>query len=164
MRESDIRSEVDEIVLSPLAIFLTQSQPHNDCRLRWAILIGLVSFILYGIVTDYWPRFVQRWREKQARDWPTTPAVIVISVADTRRDTTGESVIISHLVLLTYSYRNPELQTGDYTRHFDNEYDAQDWADLCKDRKITVRVDPQNSTRSVLRTEELDAALLKEPA
>jgi hypothetical protein len=72
--------------------------------------------------------------------------------------------IYEHKALLTYSYRNPELQSGDYSRSFGAEDDAKDWADTCKGLKVMVRVDPRDPARSVLRPEDIDAALTKTPA
>jgi hypothetical protein len=70
----------------------------------------------------------------------------------------------AHKALLTYSYRNPEPQSGDYSRSFGSDDDARDWADACKGLKVMVRVDPRDPARSVLRDEDIDAALTQTPA
>jgi hypothetical protein len=56
---------------------------------------------------------------------------------------------------LTYVYRNPELQMGDYSRRFANEDDAKAWANSYKGETVKVRVDPRDPMRSVLRKEDL---------
>ena len=56
---------------------------------------------------------------------------------------------------LTYLYKNPEQQMGDYSRRFGNEDDAKTWANSYKGETVTVHVDPRDPTRSVLREEDL---------
>jgi DNA-binding beta-propeller fold protein YncE len=57
----------------------------------------------------------------------------------------------------TYFYRNPELQTGDYSRLFsyDEEDDANAWAASYKGSSVKVHIDPCDPSRSVLRKEDL---------
>ena len=130
------------------------------------VLIGLVQ-----VGVNYWPDLVKWWEEKWARDWPVVPAVIdLVTTATWAQDEplAGGGPVTpttyEHKALLTYSYRNPEAQSGDYSRSFGSEDDAKDWADSCKGLKVMVRVDPRNSARSVLRAEDIDAALTKKPA
>jgi len=65
--------------------------------------------------------------------------------------------IVHYLATLTYFYRNPELQTGDYCRQFnwDEKADAEAWASSYKGFTVLVHVDPRDPARSVLRKEEL---------
>jgi Protein of unknown function (DUF3592) len=97
---------------------------------------------------------------KRSRNWPSVSGVIDIAAVAKEVEAGGRSgPIVSYLAMLTYSYRNPELQTGDYNRRFTYEGDAQEWADSFKGRTVTVHVDPRDPTCSVLRTEDLDAAI-----
>jgi hypothetical protein len=63
--------------------------------------------------------------------------------------------IVGYLATLTYFYRNPELQMGEYSRMFDEEKEAQDWVAPYKGRPVIVHVDPRDPSQSVLRKEEL---------
>lgn len=125
------------------------------------VLIGLVQVGVNG-----WPNFVKWWEEKGARDWPLVPAVIeLVTTASWEKDEPlagggpPTPTTYEHKALLTYSYRNPEPQSGDYSRSFGSEDDAKDWADSCKGLKVMVRVDPRDPANSVLRAEDIDAAL-----
>jgi len=108
-----------------------------------------------GVMSLYWRFIMQRLRGIHASNWPPVSAIIdVVSVAK-QEDQTGKGTIVTYLATLTYFYRNPELQTGDYCRLFDEEADAQAWAAPYKGRTVTVHVDPRDPSRSVLRKEEL---------
>ncbi|HWB32180.1 MAG TPA: hypothetical protein VG714_03305 [Acidobacteriaceae bacterium] len=65
--------------------------------------------------------------------------------------------IITYLASLTYFYRNPELQVGDYTREFGGgqKDEAHDWVNSYKNKTVMVHVDPRDPTRSVLTKEEV---------
>jgi hypothetical protein len=56
---------------------------------------------------------------------------------------------------LTYVYRYPEEQMGDYSRRFGKKEDAEAWANSYKGETVKVHVDPRDPTRSVLREEDL---------
>ena len=129
------------------------------------VLIGLVQVGVNG-----WPDLVKWCKEKWARDWPMVPAVIdLVTTATWQEDTplagggVPSSPTYAHKALLTYSYRNPELQSGDYSRSFGTEDEAKDFADACKGLKVMVHVDPQDPARSVLRAEDIDAAFTQTP-
>lgn len=88
----------------------------------------------------------------RVRNWPTVSAnVDIVSVADD----TDDARFPSYLATLTYVYRNPEEQMGDYTRTFGNEDEANAWANSYKGETVKVRVDPRDLARSVLREEDL---------
>jgi hypothetical protein len=123
----------------------------------YAITFILVFTAVLG-ATYYW-RFIVQWLNGiRGRDWPTISAIIdVVSVVkQTEQGRYGEYVV-GYLATLTYFYRNPELQIGEYNRLFDQneEEDAQAWTASYKGRTVMVHVDPRDSTRSVLRKEEL---------
>jgi hypothetical protein len=121
----------------------------------WTLLITLAAAAI-SFVARYW-RFVVQWLDGiRGRDWAMTSATVdVVSVVvQTSRGRYGD-VVVGYLATLTYFYRNPELQMGEYSRMFDKEEDAQTWAALYKGRSVVVHVDPRDPTRSVLRKEEL---------
>lgn len=135
------------------------------------VLACIVLIALVQVGVNSWPDWVKWWEEKWARDWPMVPAVIdLVTTATWEQDESlagggpPTPTIYEHKALLTYSYRNPEPQSGDYSRSFGSDDDAKDWADSCKGLKVMVRVDPRNSARSVLRAEDIDAALTQKPA
>ncbi len=114
-----------------------------------AIMLGAISWAIFG-------DWVERTR---GRDWPTVSAVIdVVSVAFIESDMPGMIAATNqpyYKATLTYSYRNPEEQMGDYSRDFANEDDAKAWANSYKGETVKVHVDPRDPTRSVLREEDL---------
>jgi|SRR6185437_1214618 len=122
------------------------------------ILISLVAgaIILVGICRG----LVEEWIERtRGRNWPTVSAVIdavCVSVVESKLPSSGAVSNWPHyLATLTYTYRNPEQQTGDYGRSFGNEDEAKAWANSYKGETVKVHVDPRDPTRSVLREEDL---------
>jgi Protein of unknown function (DUF3592) len=109
------------------------------------------------VAASYWRFFVQWLNGIRGRNWTAVSAVIDIISVVRQTEQTGKGEIVSYLASLTYFYRNPELQTGDYSRLFNSEEeaDAQAWAASYKGCTVTVRVDPRDPSRSVLRKEEL---------
>jgi hypothetical protein len=105
----------------------------------------------------FWRLSAQRLSGIRGRDWSVVPASIdVVSVVPQTEPIRGYAVeTVGYLATLSYFYRNPELQTGDYSRMFDNEKDAQAWTASFKGRTVRVRVDPSDPTRSVVREEDL---------
>jgi hypothetical protein len=116
----------------------------------------VVAFVALTFAARYWRFFVQRLEGIRGRDWTAVSAVIdVVSVVvQTEQGRYGETVV-GYLATLTYFYRNPELQTGDYSRMFSEEAEAQAWAASYKGRNVMVHVDPRDPSHSVLRKEEL---------
>jgi hypothetical protein len=105
----------------------------------------------------HWRFFVQWLKGIRGRNWPAVSAIIdTVSVIE-QRHATGKGDIVYYLATLTYFYRNPELQTGDYSRLFgqDEEDDAKAWAASYKGSTVNVHVDPRDLARSVLRKEDL---------
>jgi hypothetical protein len=122
-------------------------------------VIGLLFGSRYRRFSTQWldRRFLTQWLDGiRGRDWATVSAVIdvvCVSPQMERRDY-GEYVV-GYVATLTYFYRNPELQMGEYSRMFDEEVDAQAWAESYKGRTIMVNVDPRDPSKSVLLKEEL---------
>jgi hypothetical protein len=118
-------------------------------------LIG--AFAVVALAAYYWRFFVQWLNGIRGRNWPTVSATIdIVSVVE-QVESTGRGDIVSYLAMLTYFYRNPELQTGDYSRLFnqEEEADAQAWANSYKGSTVMVRVDPRDPSRSVLRGNDI---------
>jgi hypothetical protein len=135
----------------PIASILIRGTIYDWYNLPFLLAIVAVSF-----AARYW-RFFAQWLDGiRGRDWTSISAAIdVVSiVVQTEQGRYGERVI-GYLATLTYFYRNPELQMGEYCRMFDQEAEAQDWAASYKGRAVMVHVDPRDPSHSVLRKEEL---------
>jgi hypothetical protein len=113
---------------------------------------GLLVSICWDIVDGLIKRFY-------GRNWPTVSAIIdtvSVTVVESHLPSSGAVHFWpSYLATLTYSYRNPEQQMGDYSRSFAKKEDAEAWANSYKGETIKVHVDPRDPTRSVLREEDL---------
>jgi Protein of unknown function (DUF3592) len=117
-------------------------------------LLAAGSAILVGIC---WGA-VQEWIDRShARNWPTVTAVIdSVSVAFIQDNAPRYALDSSHFeATLTYVYRFPEEQMGDYSRSFVKKEDAEAWANSYKGETVKVHVDPRDPTRSLLREEDL---------
>lgn len=134
-----------------LAIMLRQGSIYDWYALPFIAAAGIIS-----VAAAQW-RFVAQWvRGIRGGDWPTIPAVIdIVSVVEERGGKGNQ--VIGYLATLTYFYRNPELQTGEYCRMFqsDEEEDAKAWTASYKGSTVIVHVDPRDPSHSVLRKEEL---------
>jgi hypothetical protein len=163
-------SETNVIAPSLVAIILLNGGTKTDFFIVW-VFVCIVLIGLGQVRTNSWPDMVNWAKEKWARDWPTVPAVIDLVTTTTWQEETplaGGGVpsgpYYVHKALLTYSYSNPEPQSGDFSRSLGTEDEAKEWADSCKGLKVMVRVDPRDPTRSVLRPEDIDAALAQTPS
>jgi hypothetical protein len=138
-------------MIQPIAGIVMLASPYD-----WHVLAIAVAIVAVSYAASYWRIFVQWLAGIRGRDWTTTSALIdVVSVVvQTRQGRYGEYVV-GYLATLTYFYRNPELQTGDYSRIFDDEADARAWAASYKGCNVMVHVDPRDPSNSVLRKEEL---------
>ena len=123
----------------------------------WYAFPVIAAVAVVAFVASKWRFFVQRIRGVRGRDWPAVSATIEVVSVVKQVTRTGKGDIVSYLASLTYFYRNPELQTGDYCREFnaDEEADAQAWANSYKGSSVIVHVDPHDPSHSVLRQEEL---------
>ena len=130
-------------------------------EVKWFFLVaavGLLVSICWQLIDDWYKRV-------HGRNWPTVQAVIDIVSVTVVESKLPSSMAVhnwpSYLATLTYSFRNPDQQTGDYKRSFGNDKDAKDWADSYKGETVKVHVDPRDPTRSVLREEDLWAIGLR---
>jgi hypothetical protein len=122
----------------------------------WIGLPILFAAVLFGVASFYWRFFVQWLQDLRGSDWPTLPAVIdLVTVVPNLVQTRGGERIDGYLATLTYFYRNPELQTGDYSRMWGTDEEAQGWAASYKGNTVMVHVDPSDPAHSVLRKQEL---------
>jgi hypothetical protein len=114
-----------------------------------------------GVITRYW-RFVEQWVNGiRGKDWGPISAVIdVVSVVEQTEQTRGGERTIGYLATLTYFYRNPDLQMGEYCKMFDMEAEANQWVGQLKGRNLMIHVDPRDPSSSVLRPKELDTMIL----
>jgi hypothetical protein len=119
------------------------------------VVIAVATFVI--VSAGYWRLFAQWVQGLRGRDWPTVSATIDIVSVVKQVTATGKGDIVIYLAMLTYFYRNPDLQTGEYCREFneDEEADAQAWASSYKGSAVLVHVDPRDPARSVLRKEVL---------
>lgn len=113
-----------------------------------------------GLLVSICWQLADNWKKRaRGRSWPTVSAVIdAVSVTsvESRLPSSGAAHFWpTYLATLTYSYCNPEQQTGDYKRSFGKKEDAEAWANSYKGETVTVHVDPRDPARSVLREEDL---------
>jgi hypothetical protein len=122
----------------------------------WYFVPIFLGFVGISIAGRYWRFFTQWLWGIRGRDWTSLSALVdIVTVVEQTEQGRGQRTTIGYLATLTYFYRNPELQSGDYCRMFDEEADAQDWAASYKGRTVMVHVDPRDPSHSVLRKEEL---------
>jgi len=132
-------------------LILRHSSPFDWFVFPIALIFGSVS-LLYR----YWTFIAQWFGGIQGRDWPLMPATVdVVTVAVQTEQTRYGERTIGYLATLTYFYRNPDLQMGEFSRMFNEEQEAQTWTGSYKGRTVTVHLDPRDVSRSVLRKEEL---------
>ncbi len=135
----------------PVANILISPGASDSYELPLFLVILAVS-----VVAGYKRFFVQWLDGVRGRDWATISAVVdVVSVVAQTAETRYGERVVGYLATLTYFYRNPELQMGEYSRMFSEEPEAQSWAASYKGRNVMVHVDPRDPTRSVLRKEDL---------
>ena len=123
----------------------------------WYAFPFIAAVAVVAVIASKWRIFLQWLHGVRGRDWPSFSATIEVVSVVKQVTNTGKGDIVSYLASLTYFYRNPDLQSGDYSREFnaDEEADAQAWANSYKGSSVVVHVDPHDASRSVLRKEEL---------
>ena len=121
----------------------------------WYAFPVIAAGVIVSLAAFYRRFFVQWLRGVRGRDWAMVPAVIdVVSVVPEMGGRSGQEVV-GYLATLTYFYRNPELQSGDFSRMCGSEEEAKAWGESYKGKTVMVHVDPRDASRSVLRKEEL---------
>ena len=140
---------------SSIAIIFLRGSPVTG----FEIMLFLLAAGAAMLVAISWG-MVGEWKKRAlGRNWPTVSAVVdIVSVAFIEDDTPGMKAypdLSSYKATLTYIYKNPEQQMGDYSRSFGKKEDAEAWANSYKGETVKVRVDPRDPTRSVLREEDL---------
>ncbi|HVU45493.1 MAG TPA: DUF3592 domain-containing protein [Terracidiphilus sp.] len=136
-----------------------QSLAHVTHSVLYAVLklFLCVLLLLFGAITLLIVSVTRRMRHfaKVRSSWNPVSAVIeVVFVTD---HSLGEKRPL-FLCRLTYFYRNPDLQTGDYTDHtrrFLSKGDASRWGAQFKGRTVTVRVNPASPADSILLQEDI---------
>jgi hypothetical protein len=122
----------------------------------WYFFPIVIGFAAISLAARYWRFFTQWLSGIRGRDWASVSAVVdVVSVVPQTVQTRYGQQIAGYLATLTYFYRNPELQSGEYSRLIDKEEEAQTWAASYKGKTVMVHVDPRDPSKSVLRKEEL---------
>ena len=101
---------------------------------------------------------IRRWGTGRTREWPTVSASIdVVSVVEEIREGSYDTVqTTGYTAALTYFYRNPDLQMGEYKRLFQLESAARLWAEQHKGMHVVVHVNPRDPCDSVLLKSDLD--------
>ena len=128
--------------------------------LPWPVWLVIFVLVVIGSTVSSWQFIAQRWAGYRGRNWPAVSALVdLVSVQRREEYRSRGGPIITWVALLTYVYRNPDLQTGDYDRSFGNQDEANDWANALKGCTVTVHVDPKDPSHSVLRKADLDQAV-----
>lgn len=149
-------------MIATIAAILARSGRLDELPWPVYLLIGIVC-VVAGTASSW--QFVIQWLNGvRGRNWPTVAAVVDLVNVQKRVESTGRSTYVSYVAMLTYAYRNPELQTGDYDKSFSDEDEAEAWANSYKGCTVKVHVDPCDPSRSVLRKEDLDDAVTQTPA
>ena len=118
--------------------------------------LTLIAMVVAVILARHGKSWAQRLAGVRGRDWPTVSALVdLVTVVEQTADAGHGEHTIGYLAALTYFYRNPELQTGDYCCMFSTKEEGDRWAASFKGRNVMVHVDPRDPSRSVLRAEDL---------
>lgn len=121
---------------------------------------GPVIAVAAGASGRWYRKIRVRAKARAGSDWPTVSAVIdVVSVS-------AKTVVqdgVGYVASLTYFYRNPELQTGDYRREFAGKEEARRWSSQFKGCSVFVHVDPRDPANSVLLDKDLAGLDLHQP-
>ena len=125
-------------------------------EVRWIAHLFAVFVVVAAIAGGSWQFFFQWLDGVRGRKWPTVAAVVdLVSVQKRESSGRGGFTYVSYIAKLTYMYRSPEWQKGNYEKSFQSEDEAQAWANSYKGSTVKVHVDPRDPAHSVLRKEDL---------
>jgi hypothetical protein len=114
--------------------------------------------VVAGVLARQWRWLRFLLTSSAGRNWPTVSAVIdVVSVAERLAD----DKTAEYVATLTYFYRNPELQMGEYERVFHLKSVASTWAEQFKGRQALVHVNPGRPDESILLKSDVAAMTLR---
>jgi hypothetical protein len=147
---------MNQTVLPQFACFLMRGGGPITRSEIILILLVAGAIMLVGICWQLIDKWIERTR---GRNWPRVSAVVdLVSVTFCEDNTPSLKADLNfpyYLATLTYFYRNPEQQTGYYSRRFGDKAEAEAWANSYKGETVNVHVDPSDPGRSVLREEDL---------
>jgi len=145
--------------LAATILFLVSRWPEGHVS-RWpqdGVPLFVVAFIGIAVGTISRWKFVVQWvNGVRGKNWPTVSATVEsVDVAqDSKRRGEGYQGR-NYVGTITYIYRNPEIQSGEFARSFITEDDARAWAESYRDSKVTVRVNPRDPSQSIVREEDV---------
>ena len=132
-------------------------------RPRELLIIALVVVSL--LITPLWNLLKRKFIAYKVHSWTAIPATIDIVTVVEREEQESrsrfsfyQSTSVYYVAVLTYFYRLPELETGEYERKFDLDTAAQHWADQFKGRQVMVQVNPKDPSESYLLDDEVERA------
>lgn len=124
----------------------------------WYGWLLLAVFVPIAIAASRWRFFLQWLRGVRGKNWPAMSATIeIVSVTEQVHQSRYGSYS-DYLATLTFFYKNPDLQSGDYSRLFSEKTEAESWANSFKNSTVTVHIDPKDPANSVLEEGDLNKA------
>ncbi len=118
----------------------------------WSI-ITLASGVIARWVRKGRQLAKRRVVERSVRGWLTVSAVIDVVSVSGHLDSDGKKF---YLAALTYFYRRPDLQIGEYKREFPLKAAAQQWVKQFKGSQVMVHVNPNDPADSFLLDSDLE--------
>jgi hypothetical protein len=112
----------------------------------------LIIAAVGGMIAPWFRKWHRQAKARSVRDWLTVIASIDVVSAAERRDDKK----CYYAAVLTYFYRRPDLQMGEYEREFSSKTAAKQWADQFKGRSVMVHVNPADPADSVLLDSDLE--------
>ena len=105
--------------------------------------------LMAGLVSRWWTKFQLRIKQRGVRHWPAHSAVVdVVSVVE--RVVSEKHDYRVYVATLTYFYRDPGLEMGEFEREFKTKPEARHWVEQFKGRSVLVHVNPADATDSML--------------
>lgn len=115
----------------------------------WANVVRL-AVVAVGFVTIAWRRWQKRRLESLAQAWPSVDG----RLHDGHVEPAGDRCVAS----FAYDYYIGEYRSGNYTREFSSQKNAEEFVSQLKGKRIPVRYNPANPDESVL--EDVDVRQL----